>query len=113
MKKLIYGAMVFLPTLAFAAIGKSLDLVTDITNLIGKLVPLLIALAMVYFFWGLVKFIQGAGDPKKTAEGKGIMIYGILALAVMFSMYGLIRWLQTQTGLEDNSALQAPKLPTN
>ncbi len=111
MKKFIYGAMSFLPTLAFAAIGNTVGLLNDIAGLIGKVIPIMFALAIIYFFWGLVKFIQGAGDPKKTAEGRGIMIYGVIAIAVMASIYGLIGWLQTTLGVSGTGTVVLPTVP--
>jgi hypothetical protein len=114
MKKVIYGLMAFSPVLAFAAeanLGGLSNLVTQFGNIIGKLMPILFILGIVYFFWGLVKFIMGAGDAKKVAEGRGIMIYGIIALAVMASVYGLIGWLQSSLGVQGGGTIPLPVLP--
>ncbi|MFA5888996.1 MAG: hypothetical protein WCW47_01750 [Candidatus Paceibacterota bacterium] len=112
MKKVIYGLMSFTPVLALAAgftgIG---DLVTQLQAVLAKVVPLLFALAIVYFFWGVIKFIRSAGDPKAAAEGKSIMIYGIIAIAVMASIYGLIGWLQTTFNVSGGGTISLPILP--
>ena len=115
MKKVIYGLMALSPALALAAdanLGGLSSLVTQFGNIVGKLMPILFILGIVYFFWGLVKFIMGAGDAKKVAEGRGIMIYGIIALAVMASVYGLIGWLQSSLGVTGGGNVQLPTLPT-
>ena len=105
MKKVIYSAISFLPTLAFAVAAPTTNLgfLTTLVNQIGSaikaLIPVIFGLAIIYFFWGLVQYIRSAGDPKKASEGKSIMIYGIIAIAVMVSVYGLVAWLQGAVGI--------------
>ena len=113
MKKVIYGALAFLPTLAFAQANLSglTSLVTQIGNIIRMLIPIMFALAIVYFFWGMIKFIRSAGDPKAAAEGRSIMIYGVIAIAVMVSIYGLVAWLQTNLGIPTTTTVVLPQVP--
>jgi hypothetical protein len=114
MKKFIYAALSFAPALAFAQqanLSGLSNLVSQIGQIIGKLIPILFALALVYFFWGLIQYIRGAGDPKKAAEGKSIMIWGVIAIAVMVSVYGLIAWLQSTLGLQTGGSITLPTVP--
>lgn len=117
MKKVIYilasvGA-VFAPTLAFAAVNFTvlLDLERQGGEIIGKIIPIIFALAVIYFFWGIVQYIRGAGDPKKASEGKSIMIYGIIAIAVMISVYGIVTWLQDTLGINSTATIVLPTVP--
>jgi hypothetical protein len=114
MKKVIYALMSFGPVLAMAqnspedtteGIG---SLVSGIGDVIGKVIPVLFALAIVFFFWGLIQFIRGAHDPKAREEGKSIMIYGVIAIFVMVSIYGLVGWLQNTLGVNPS---ETPDLP--
>ena len=109
MKKFIYIALSFAPVLALAqGLGQATNVVDNITSLINKVIPLLFAIALIYFFWGLIQFLRASGtDPKAKDIGKTHMIYGILALAVMVSIYGIINWLTTTAGLTNT----APTLP--
>lgn len=101
------------PVMAFAAGFSGLEtLVIQLQGVLGKVMPLLFALAIIYFFWGIIKFIRSAGDPKAAAEGKSIMIYGVIAIAVMVSVYGLVNWITTTLSL-DNSTVNLPDLPTS
>lgn len=117
MKKVIYGAMSFLPMLALAQstpsanLGFLTTLVNQVGNAIKALIPVIFGLAIIYFFWGLIQYIRSAGDPKKAAEGKSIMIYGIIAIAVMVSVYGLVAWLQGAVGLNANQSVVIPTVP--
>lgn len=53
-------------------------------------VPILISLALVAFMWGVLKYILPAGDEGKMKEGRQMMIYGIIGIAVMVSVWGLV-----------------------
>ena len=110
MKKFIYPVLALVPTLAFAqTLGNLSGLVTNVRSLINSILPVLLALAVLYFFWGLVTYIRAAGDPKKADEGKSIMIWGIVALFVMVSIFGILNWLITTTGLQ-NTPITVPTI---
>jgi len=113
MKKVIYGLMSLSPVMAFAAGFTGIEtLVIQLQGVLSKVMPLLFALAIVYFFWGVIKFIRSAGDPKAAAEGKSIMIYGVIAIAVMASVYGLVAWLQSTLNVSGGGTIDLPDLPT-
>jgi uncharacterized membrane protein len=62
-------------------------------NLIGlmrPLVTLIIGLALLYFLWGLVKFISASGDESEVTKGKSAMLWGIIALFIMISIQGIV-----------------------
>lgn len=100
MKKIIYGALAFTPALAFAqGLTNITTLIQAAVHIISILIPAAFALAILFFFYGIAKYILAAGDPEKAKEGKSIMIYGVIAIAVMASVYGLVAWLQTAFGV--------------
>ncbi len=109
MKKFIYAGLAFAPVLAFAQnFGNILGLVTSLGTIIAKIIPIMFALAIIYFFWGLIVFLRAAGDPKAKEAGQNQMIWGVIAIAVMLSIYGLVYWLQQNLGVTNNSAIQPP-----
>ena len=55
-----------------------------------QIIPLLVGVTLLSFFWGLAKFIRAAGDEKKITEGKEFMKWGIVGLFVMVSIWGLV-----------------------
>lgn len=67
---------------------------TIITGLISiiknGIIPLLITLATVYFLWGVIGYIMAAGDEKKITEARYFIIYGLIGLFVIVSMWGLV-----------------------
>ena len=89
----ILSVALLAPALALAA--ETLDnVVGTVGGIIGALTPIVVALALLFFFWGLAKYILNAGDEAAKAEGRMIMIWGIIALFVMVSVWGLVQVLQ-------------------
>ena len=84
------------------------DLAATLTDLQAKTKvfgDLLMTLAVVLFFWGVVKFI--AQDKKE--EGKTMMIWGVIALFVMFTIWGIISFMQKST-INTGGAVPSPKI---
>ncbi len=66
----------------------------------GILIPLAFALALLYFFWGVAKYINsGAGGEKAAEEGKRVMIWGIVALFIATSIWGIVNFIKSELGL--------------
>ncbi|OHA89130.1 MAG: hypothetical protein A2653_02885 [Candidatus Zambryskibacteria bacterium RIFCSPHIGHO2_01_FULL_43_25] len=97
MKKVLSTiALYALPFMALAG-GPQLTNVEDFFQSIGRIIevllPIVVALALLFFFWGLAKYILAAGDEEKKKEGKNIMIWGIVALFVMVAVWGLVEFI--------------------
>jgi hypothetical protein len=71
-----------------------LSFVNGITAVLSALFPLLVAIAVFYFVWGVVMFIAKAGDEKARAEGKQRMVWGIASLFIILSVWGFVAVLQ-------------------
>lgn len=69
-------------------------LVDGIRGLLELLIPVLIGLAFLSYIWGITKFISKAGDASAHKEGKSLLIWGMVALFVLFSLWGIIRFLR-------------------
>jgi hypothetical protein len=106
MKKFLYAFGLFLVPLAvFAQTGENTQknlggLVKLLGDIVSMLIPIASMLVLLFFFYGLAVYILHAGDPEKAAEGKSIMIWGILALFVMTSLYGIIGFMQRSLGTD-------------
>ena len=77
------------------------DVLCYFTKLINdSVIPLLFAVATVFFVWGAVKFfIINAAEEAKREQGKQFMIWGIVALTVMLSVWGLVELLTGTFGV--------------
>ncbi len=74
------------------------DLIYILVGLSRTVVYLLMALAVMYFLWGLVGYIKSSGDVSAREESRKYMIYGILGLFVMVGMWGLVEILTNTFG---------------
>jgi uncharacterized membrane protein YidH (DUF202 family) len=71
------------------------------TCLITKsIIPLILALAVLLFIWGIVQYVISAGNEEQKEKAKQFMIWGIIALTVMVSVWGIVRILGTTIGIE-------------
>jgi hypothetical protein len=78
-------------------------------DLINTVIPVIASLALLSFIWGLAKFIgRVGGDEKAVSEGKSFMIWGIIALFVLVTLWGILGFLSDQFGF----AKVFPFLPT-
>jgi hypothetical protein len=94
------------PVFAFAALEGVRTLIEDLGYIVGIAIPIAAGLALLFFFWGLAKFIFKANDPTARKEGKNIMIWGIVALFVMVSIWGLVEFIQDELDLPPGGGYQ-------
>jgi heme O synthase-like polyprenyltransferase len=100
MKKFLPSAIVFgltlFPVLVYAQAPRNLtELIKRFTDLVQPVINLLTGLAVLFFIWGIVKYIMSAGDEKSKVSAKNTMVYGVIALTVLFSFMGIVRLLKT------------------
>jgi hypothetical protein len=87
------------PALTFAQFTGLRGLLVQFAGLLNLVIPVIFGLALVYFFWGTSQFILNAGDAKARDEGKQKMIWGIIALFVMVSIYGILSLVGSLVGI--------------
>ncbi len=107
MKKAFIALSAFaLPALALAqAVRDANTLFSKATNILNAIIPIVISLAVVVFIIGIFRYII-AGDEESKKGAKSLILYGIIGIFVMISVYGLVRVLVNTFGLEkqlDNS----------
>lgn len=89
-------------------------LLARLTDWVLLMIPILATLAIAMFFWGLVKFIWNAGDERTHEEGKSVMIWGLIALFVLFTLWSIIGFLQDNLLGGSSSVVTAgPSIPTD
>ncbi len=55
------------------------------------LVPVLIAIAFIVFLWGVFNyFIYSSDDEAKRKEGRQFVLWGIIGLVIIFSVWALV-----------------------
>lgn len=94
-----------LPGLVLAQDKKDLKwLINDIfiSGLIRPMVPLLVGLAVVVFIYGVLTTVLAEGGEKKE-DGKKFMMWGIVGIFVMVSVWGLVAILSDTFKLDTNA----------
>ena len=73
------------------------EIMSLLAGILYDFVPLFYGLAFLLFFWGLAAYIYyaGAGNEAEMVKGKTLMIWGVIALFVLVSVWGLTRFIQS------------------
>lgn len=99
MKKTIFLSSILLiaPALSLAAITDIFKFQGLLYSLLTKLNYLFWLLAILVFFWGVVKFIANATDPEEREKGKHLMVWGVISFTVLFSIWAIVRLIVGDT----------------
>lgn len=82
-----------------------------IGNFLNRLAPFIIALTLLVFIYGLFRMILGGGEQAKK-EGRQIIVFGVVGLFVMVSVWGLVNVIKLGFGFSNVSAPpQGPGVP--
>lgn len=97
-------------------LNKGFDDITSIIDwvtctLVKSVIPLLITLAVVGFIWGIVKYFLNPDNEEKRKQGKTFMVWGLIALFVMVSMWGIIGIFKSTFSLEESNQINTSDIP--
>lgn len=84
-----------------------LGVLAKIAGLINLATPIVVALALLYFFWGLANYVLKAGGEEGAKKNREIMIWGILALFIMVSVWGIVNVVKDTFNL-NNTQITVP-----
>ncbi len=100
-------------TLALPVLASAADLTGTLvffSNFLNGLIGLFVTLAIVVFFWGLVRYLWSMGA-EDAHEGLKIMFWGLIAIFVMVSIWGIIRLLQSTFKVESTTPVVPKGVP--
>src|SRR3989344_1269955 len=93
-KALPYITVSAMPFLAFAqGTGGVNNIVTNLSNLVNRIVPILLVIGTIVFLWGVIMFLTAGADEEKRANARSLMIYGLVGLFVMVAVWGIVKVL--------------------
>ena len=74
------------------------DSITGAIN--GIIVPVIFSLSALAFLYGVYKyFILGAGDVENRVAGRSFVIWGLLGMVVLFSVWSLVNIILSTFGI--------------
>ena len=91
------------PLVAFGAANFDLltGIVSGVKGIVESIPPILVGVAVIYFLWGIVKFVGAGDDEEKRKAAKHIITYGLIGILVMVALWGIIEALLTMLGIEE------------
>jgi hypothetical protein len=91
------------------------DKISQILSLVSYwlvvIATIIIAIGLITFLWGVVQYITAGSDEAKRGEARNMMIYGIIALFVMVSVWGLVYFLGSIVGIRPGGGTELPGVP--
>jgi hypothetical protein len=109
MKKFLVGftatAAALLPSVAFGqtvngVTNNTIDALDALTDIVNAVIPFLLAIAVVVFIYGVIKYVVSSA-PDEKAAGRSYIIWGIIGIAVILSIFGLVKLLQNTFGINN------------
>lgn len=97
-------SLLLFPFISYAALEGLKGLLVSSISLIDLLIRVSFGLGLLLFFWGAGQFILHSGEDKARTEGRNRMIWGIVALFVMASIYGILGFIGSTVGIGSNSS---------
>jgi ribose/xylose/arabinose/galactoside ABC-type transport system permease subunit len=68
-------------------------LILKVQSILNGLIPFIIGLAVFVIIWGVFKFITQASDEDARKEAKDFVLWGIIGIFIMLSIWGLVNIL--------------------
>ncbi len=82
-------------------------------SLMNLLIRVLVGLAILIIIWGVIQFIIAgtSGGEEAQAKAKGTILYGILGLFVITTIWGLVGILRRTLGTGTGDTVSIPCVP--
>ena len=80
-------------------------IILQVQDIVSLIVPLLITIALVIFIWGIISYITAGADEDKRAEARNVILYGVIGLFAIVSVWGLVAIIQNTFGVTDTGTI--------
>jgi len=73
------------------------------TNILNPIIALGFMVTTLLFIWGVFGYIRGAADSSARTTGTQHILYGVIGMTIMVSVYGIINFISaTMTSVVGN-----------
>lgn len=79
------------------------DFLMESICLLRFIIPLLITLGVVFFIWGVIHYLLNPENSAKRDEAKQYILWAIIGLFVIVSMWGLVQIFRATFGFSGSS----------
>lgn len=88
------------------------NLLCNIHKLLNAVIPVLLALGVVYFVWGVVQYVIADAEEAKKA-GRDRIIYGIIGFTIIIGVWGLVTLVINTFGIGAQTISVPSLVPTS
>ncbi len=99
-----------LPLVTFAQNDTQVvNLLLNLRKWLNIIIPILIIVAVVYFIWGVIQYVvMSKGDEEAQAAARNKIVYGLIGIFVILSVYGLVFFLGRTLGVGQGGSAPVP-----
>ncbi len=80
-------------------VGTLLSKIYD--NIIFPIISVLFLFSFLVFVYGMFEMISSGDDSDKRTNGKNSILWSVVGMVIMLSVYGIIRLISNTLGVED------------
>lgn len=70
------------------------------TEILNPIIAILFSLALVYFIYGVAAYLWNPDNEEARQKGRKGMLWGIVGMFVMVSVFGIMRFLISSIGAD-------------
>jgi uncharacterized membrane protein len=110
-KKIGLIVLAFMPAVAFAQASSTwiVSILAVVQTVLGYVLPIVIVLGVIWVIWGIIQFVTNT-DEEERSKAKMHILYGIIGLFVIISIFGLVGFVQNLLGV-GGGALNQNQIP--
>jgi succinate dehydrogenase/fumarate reductase cytochrome b subunit len=102
---LVFMVLLMIPVLVFAQDTSELkDTTEGVLRILNIVITIVFVIAVIIFGWGIVKLIMAAGDSAEIKQAKQFIWWGVIGIAILASIFGLITYLREFFGVDSGGA---------
>ena len=90
-----------------SSLGKLLQ---GFLSFLNYLVPILVSVAVAWLIWGILQYVLKADDEEERGKAKSTIVYGVVGIVIMVSVYGLVNLVQSSLGFDVNQNIKVPTI---
>lgn len=86
------------------------DLLVKIVCFLKAIIPVIIILGIVFFIWAVIQYLLNESNEKKRQEARAYILWAIIGLFVIVSIWGLVGILVNTFGFQNGNTILIPQV---
>ena len=111
-KEVLSLALIFaiaVPSLVLAQ-GNLPELNKRLLEFVNGAIKVLVALTVLVFIFGVIRYIAAGGDPQATKNARSLILWAVIGFALILGIWGVARFFLV--GIFGSESTQIPDVPT-